>query len=114
MPRKSKTVVELENRLAAAEHYNMLLRKLVAALMQDKARFLCAAYDDIGDRYELYAFPNNPRHNTWALALLTEDGEPTRWIADVLDEQFRWPQWVEHEVGYYRMLIIREWSRLAR
>lgn len=107
MTRKSKAVIALEEQLKEERRRNMLLGKLVMAFAQGTAKYICTVLDDTGEKYKLYSFPNNPRHRTVGLALLTADGHPTCWIADVFDSTYRWPMWVDYEINQYRQWFIR-------
>lgn len=109
MPRKSAAVIALEERLQQERNYNMLLSKFAKALVQKKAERV-AVIIERGEAWQLWSFPNNPRHGTVGLILLTEDGTPTMYAADVFDSTFQWPEWAQNAVNKFYREFYAKWQ----
>jgi len=104
----SKTVPELEASLETEKRRNMLLSELIAALVKKKAE--CRVIWHQGKAWKLLQFPNPVnqvgKQKTIWLALLTEEGYPTCWIANILDTDFEWPDWARDQIERMRELYV--------
>lgn len=110
MPRKSAAVLALEERLQEERRRNVLLGKFAKALVQKKAERVAVIIHQ-GEAWQLWSFPNNPRHGTVGLILLTEDGMPTMYAADVFDSTFQWPEWARDAVHKFVQKFYAEWRK---